>query len=704
MDSIKDPLLHSLLEICKHHYISTHSHSLTSGLALNKGKLSAESIPKAAEKAGLKGAIRNQSLSEVNTLALPALLLLNDGSSCVLKQIDSKTATIHTISGTANISLPTLSEQYSGTVIYFKPNQNQEGLSATTKPTQHHWLLSPLKQAIPIYSEVLLASLFINLFALGTPLFVMNVYDRVLANHAFETLWVLAIGMGLLIAFDLTLKLLRSWFLDQAGHRIDLQLSSTVFSSLLNQRQQSLKIGSSASYLHEFEGFRQFLTSTTITTLIDLPFIFLFLALIGWIAGPLVWIPVTVIPVAILVSFLLQYSLKKHVDLMMQEGSRKQIMVYETLACMSEIKIHNAQSVLQRKWEQLAEQCGHHGLKVRKITQTALSVTQSIQQIAYVFLIVGGVYLVTAGELTMGGLIACSILSGRALAPATQITGLLMRLHQSRSALNGIKQIVNAPKESDIKNTIAPAFIKGDIALQQVSFSWPEQPPVLDNISLSIRQGEKIGILGPMGCGKSTLLSLIAGLTCPTHGRMLIDGIASEQLHPAQWREQLGFYTQDSRLLYGNIKDNITIGQPETTDEELLKVARLTGVTRFCAQHPEGFSRSVGEGGFDLSGGQRQAVALARALLKNPPILLLDEPTSAMDLSEENRFMRELTTLIQDKTLILVTHRPGLLKLVDRLIVLDQGKLVADGPKNDVIKQLNQRTRSTTTNNAEEIA
>ena len=247
-------------------------------------------------------------------------------------------------------------------------------------------------------------------------------------------------------------------------------------------------------------------------------------------------------------------------------------MIYETLACITEIKVCNAQSVLQRKWEHLIEQAGHHGLKVRQLTHTALSATQSIQQVAYVLLIVGGVYLVTAGDLTMGGLIACSMLSGRALAPVAQITGLLMRFHQSRSALNGIKQIVEAPKDCAVENPINPKKIDGNIELKKVSFSWPEQPPVLEDFTLTIRPGEKIGILGPMGCGKSTLLALIAGLHQPISGRYLIDGLAIEQLHPDQWREKLGFYRQDSRLLYGNVRDNIILGHPHTTDETLLKV------------------------------------------------------------------------------------------------------------------------------------
>ena len=696
--SKQDPLLSSLITLCQYHGLPANHHLLTSGLPLVNDQLTPDLLPRAAERAGLKAELRERKINQINPSALPALLILNDQSACILNNIEQTTATVvlpDSNEPASEIPLDTLAEKYTGQVIYFKPNLVQVGLSSQPKASQKHWLLSPVKQALPIYGEVLLASLCINLFALGTPLFVMNVYDRVIANHAFETLWVLASGMGILIFFDLTMKILRSWFLDQAGHRIDLQLSATVFSSLLNQQHRPQQIGSTANHLQEFEGFRQFLTSTTITTLIDLPFIVLFLGIIGWIAGPLVWVPLAAIPVAVGVCYVLQRSLKTHVDLMMQEGSRKQIMIYETLACMTEIKIRNAQGTLQRKWEQLIEQAGHHGLKVKQLTHTALSATQTIQQLAYVALIVGGVYLVTAGELTMGGLIACSILSGRALAPMAQVTGLLMRFHQSRSALNGVKQIVEAPKDSGSQNTVSPTTIQGHIQLQSVSFRWPEQPPVLNDISLTIHPGEKIGILGPMGCGKSTLLSVIAGLQKPTEGRYLVDGLAMDQLHPDQWRSRLGYYMQDSRLLFGSVRDNIIIGQPRTSDETLLKVARLTGVDRFCAMHPEGFYRSTGEGGSALSGGQRQAVGLARAMLNDPPILLLDEPTSAMDLSEENRFVRELAKQSKDKTLIVVTHRPSLLNLVDRLIVLDQGKLVGDGPKAQIIKELHARTQKT---------
>ena len=689
-----DPVLEALAQICRNYGLSGNVHQLTSGLPLRNGCLTPEQVPEAARRVGIKAEIRRRSIEKINPLALPALLIHKDHSVSILEKIADGFAHIRNAqSGYSQQPLGSLAKDYAGKVIYIKPDVRQEGISSKLRTENRRWIFDPVRQALPVYAEVLLASLFINIFALGTPLFVMNVYDRVIANHAFETLWVLGFGMGLLVLYDFVMKLLRSWFLDHAGHRIDLQLSSTVFSAILNQRNQPMQVGVTANHLQEFEGFRQFLTSTTITTLIDIPFIVLFIALIGWIAGPLVWVPLIAIPVAIIVSYLLQQALKNHVDLMMKEGSRKQIVIYETLASLAEIKMQNAQGAIQGKWEQIIEQAGHHGLKVRQLTHSAASATQALQQLAYISLIIAGVYLVTAGELTMGGLIACSILSGRALAPAAQITGLLMRFHQSRSALEGVKQIIESPGENTAINPISPETIKGNIELSNVAFGWHEQPPVLDGINLRINPGEKVGILGPMGCGKSTLLSIIAGLNQPTAGRYLIDGVASDQLHPSQWREQLGYYMQDTRLLFGNVKDNITLGHPDTPDDAFLKVAALTGVDRFCAQHPEGFFRSVGEAGSALSGGQRQAVALARALLNEPSVLLLDEPTSAMDLSEENRFIRELETYIKNKTVVLVTHRPSLLKLVDRLIVLDQGRLVADGAKDDVIRQLGQRTR-----------
>lgn len=691
-----DPLLDSLLSLCALHQRPASRAMLTAGLPLPAQRLNAELLPRAAARAGLQGRWLRRSLAQIPAIAMPALLELREGRSAILlgwaANGDARLLLSESEGGEVQVKAALLAEDYSGQAFFAQPRHRFDVGHGNLIPRARSWFRDTLKRSRWLYIDAVAASLLINLIGLAAPLFVMNVYDRVVPNQATATLWVLAVGITGAYVFDLILKTMRGLCLDLAGKKTDLIISATLFERIIGMamRHRPARVGSFAQNIHEFQTLRDFLASLTLTSLIDLPFTLLVLLVIGLLGGHLVWIPVLAFPLAALFSWLLQKPLEETMEKTMALSAERQSCMIETLSSLDAVKVNNAESERQYQWEQTIGTLSRLELRVRMLSSLAMNITLLIQQFAGVAMIACGVYMIIDGNLSMGGLIACYMLSGRALGPLTQLSGLLTRYQQARLTMANIDQMMELPQERhEDERPLTRQSLQGALEFRQLDFNYPgQQNAALKGVNLVIRPGEKIGIIGRSGSGKSSLAKLLVGLYQADGGSLLVDGIDIRQLDVSDLRHNIGYVPQDIQLFSGSLRDNLVSGARYVEDELVLQAAELAGVHEFARLHPQGYDLQVGERGQQLSGGQRQNVALARALLLDPPILLLDEPTSAMDNTGEERLKQRLAAVIADKTVLLVTHRASMLTLVDRLIIIDRGQVIADGPKAAVMDAL----------------
>jgi ATP-binding cassette subfamily C protein LapB len=541
---------------------------------------------------------------------------------------------------------------------------------------------------------VLVAAFFINVFALAVPIFMMNVYDRVVPNTAFDTLWVLSTGVVLVLVADMVLKSMRGHFLDLASRRVDVDLSAKIMERTLGMRleHRPASVGSFAVNLRSFETLRDFITSTTITTVIDLPFSILFLAVIAWIGWPLL-IPVLLGILAILAYALVSSKkLQRLTETTYQAGAQRNATLIESLTGLDTLKALGAESVMQRKWEDTTRFLAGVGVDLRLATLSVTHFTMFAQQLVTVGVIIVGVFLISEGQLTMGGLIAGSMLSRRSMQPFGQVAGLITQAHNARMALKTLNGLFETPTERREGGAfVSRDNFRGDVTFKNVSFAYPGSDAAsVSGISFSIKAGEHVAIVGRVGSGKSTLTKLAMGLYEPTEGAVLIDGIDLRQLDPGEYRKAVGYVPQDVTLFHGTLRENMTLAHRGVEDDALVRAAERSALIDFVNRHPRGFDMPISERGDSVSGGQRRCIALARSLVHTPGILLFDEPTSSMDNSTEGTIKEELTAYLPGRTLLLVTHRNSLLELVDRIIVVDGGRIVADGAKDGVLTALKQ--------------
>ncbi|WP_271268937.1 type I secretion system permease/ATPase [Silvania confinis] len=691
-----DPLLDALMIVCKLHNIATSRNVLTTGLPLGSHTLTLDAFPRAAGRAGLKARVVQRPLEHITALSLPAILLLKNDQTAVLIGWDAEQQArllpSETEGGEITLSPETLAEHYSGRAIFISPEHEFDAQPTATLPRTKAWFQDTLKLSKALYLDAVVASFLVNLVALGAPLFVMNVYDRVVPNQATATLWVMSVGILIAYVFDFVLKILRGMCLDLAGKKTDLVVSSALFERLLGMKMKLRppRVGSFAQNFQEFQSIREFLSSLTLTAFIDFPFTLLILVVIAVIGGPLVWIPVLCYPLALGVNWLIQRPLMSRVKKTYQLSNERQAMLVETLTGLDAIKINNAQSERQYQWEHLTGQLSKLELRVKSLSSVAVNFTSWLQQASGVAIIVAGVYIIIGGNLSMGGLIACYLLHRRAMMPIGQLCSLITRYQRARMTKATIDRMMDLEQEvQDGEVPLKRETLSGAIELRDVTFCYPgNQYTSLTNVSLTIQPGEKVGIIGRSGSGKSSLAKLLVGFYQPDGGNVLIDGIDLRQLDVHDLRHNIGYAPQDIHLFSGTLRENLVYGASYVDDETMLRAATLTGVHEFARRHPSGYNMQVGERGMSLSGGQRQAVALARALLLDPPVLLMDEPTSSMDNTSEDLIKKALAPVIANKTLLMVTHRASLLALVDRLIIVDNGKIIADGPKESVMSAL----------------
>jgi len=694
------PLLECLLVITRSHGLSASAETLLAGLPLQHDQLTPSSFSRSAKRAGLTSKIVARDLLQLNEALFPVILLLNNNSACVLLELNKDTQSARVVypelaNSSRIISVDELRANYAGRVIYARPEQQFDArTTGIAKVERGHWFWSAIAEHRELYRDVLLTAFIINIFALASPLFVMNVYDRVVPNHATDTLWVLSLGIVLMISADFGLRMMRAWFVDLAASRTDVTLSATIMERVLGMKlsERPVSVGSFASSLQSFEAIRSFISSATVLAFIDLPFVLLFTVVILLISWPLVFPILLGVITSLIYAAAVQHKMHSLSENSMQASAQRNAILVESLQGLETLKTTGAEGRMQAIWEKATLLLSRTSVKMRMLSGSVSSGTAWIQQIVSVVIIIVGVYQIIDGNLTQGGLIAAYMLSARVMGPISQTAALLMQYHYAATALASLEQIMNKPVDRpEGAHWISRARLQGGIEFKQVTFKYPQdEREVLRNISFKINPGERVAILGRNGSGKTTLEKIVAGLYEPNAGTVLVDGIDIRQLDPAELRRNIGYVSQDVNLFYGNLRENIAMGAGHVNDETLLEAVRLSGLSEFVNQHPAGLAMPVGEHGQLLSGGQRQSVTIARALLSDPAILLFDEPTGSMDHSSEEEFKRNIAQYARGKTLIVITHRTSLLELVDRIIVIDAGKIVADGAKEQVVEALRQ--------------
>ena len=706
--AIDKPLLDVLVVLAGHYGRRTSVDMLTAGLPVAGAQLSPALFIRAAEKADLHARLVQRSLKSLkNAPNLPCVLVLREGQACILWGITSKGFEVQfpeTKEEKQVLKPSELNRLYTGYSFFVRPTARvDERAGPALIDTGRDWFWGVFKKHRIIYAEVAAAAVMINLFGLGSSLFVMTVYDRVVPNNAMETLWTLAVGIMVVYIFDFILKNMRAWFLDYAGRKADVQISASLFEQILGMTMAARpsSAGVLASKMREFEGIRDFFTSATLVTLIDLPFVLLYIAFIAILGGPVAFVPLAAIPLVIGVGFWLQKPLNKVIAESLHENALKNALLFETFTGLETVKVQAAEGHMQRSWEEISDEASRTSVKMRKLSSFATNWAVFIQQLVSVWIVIVGVYMITAGNMSMGALIACVILSGRAMAPLAQVAGLMTRMSQSKQSLDHLDEMMRAPVERpQSKHFISKSEMKGRVEFNDVVFHYPDQAtPALNGMNFVIEPGDRVGVIGAVGSGKTTLERLLLNLYQPDSGSVQIDGTDVRQIEPGDLRRSVGTVQQSPQIFYGSVRQNITMGHETASEQAVVRAAEMAGVMEFLADSAAGLDTPVGERGEALSGGQRQAIAIARALLYDPPILVLDEPTASMDPASENRLRKRLEALSKEKTVILITHKGSMLPLVDKLILLDRGKLIAFGPRDEVIANLQARQYGTAAEN-----
>ncbi|HEX2545953.1 MAG TPA: type I secretion system permease/ATPase [Ramlibacter sp.] len=693
-----DPLLDCLVQLARIHGRPATRTALAAGLPVASGGMTPALFTRAASRVGIATRILRRPLEGFDTALLPLVILLQDDQACLLVGWADDGATACVLlpeSGEGEVRMPRaeLAARYAGYAISAQPQFRFDARAPEVAHLrQKHWFWAAVGEQLPLYRDVLLAALLVNVFALALPLFSMNVYDRVVPNFAVETLWTLAIGVGILLVADYVLRVMRGYFVDLASTRIDAKLSTLIMERVLGMRlaERPPSVGAYAATLRSFESVRDFIASATVTAVVDLPFAVLFLAVVTWISWPLVFAPILGVALVLAYGWVVQGRMQQLSETSFRAASLRNATLVEALAGMETIKAHGAERVMQGRLEDTTLFLSRVNAQMRLLSSTVSNGVMSLQQLVNVAMIVAGVYLIHEGMLTMGGLIACTMLAGRAMGPLAQVVGLLMQYHTAKSSLLALESTMNAhPERQDAQAFQSRPQLSGDIEFQNVRFAYPgREESSLRGLNLRIRAGEKVAILGRVGSGKTTLQRLVLGLYAPAEGSVRVDGIDLRQLDPADLRRGIGYVAQDPLLFYGTLRDNVAVAAPFVDDAAVIAALQVGGLASFVNNHPQGLAMIVGERGESLSGGQRQGIAIARAALLAPRILLLDEPTAAMDAQSEMQFKERLRAFAQDKTMVLVTHRSTLLDLATRVVVLDEGRVVADGPREQVMNDL----------------
>jgi ATP-binding cassette subfamily C protein LapB len=719
-----DPLLQALAWLTRHHGKPRSPESLRAGAPV-EGVLAPDGAIRVMREAGYNAGLLRKGIDDIHALLLPAVLLLNGGDACVLvRRLDDPVAVAAgacryevVFPGPEAAAVPAttaeLDPEYSGFMLAVSPQeaaaQNPRAesplLKLADKGLASHWLWGTLKRFTPYYRASMLAALLSNVLMLVSGLVTSVIYDKVIPHQAMVTLWTLTVGAAVALVFDLFARQLRSHLIDLAGRKADLVIGAKLYRQTLGVRMEHkpASAGAYAAHLAQVEMVREFFTGATLSALSDLPFLVIFIGMTFVIGGPLGWVLVLAVPVIMGLSWAIQGALRRAMSTNMQETADLHGTLVESLEGLEDLKTSGAEGRFVRRYERTTAIVAETALTSRSLSSWSMNLSSTLQQAVNLILLVWGVYLIHDGVISAGALIGSVMFASRAIAPLGSLVSLATRYQGARAAMMALNQMMNAPVERDSSRNYVPlSQVTGKVGLHDVGFSYPPQPQhghqqaatestapkVLRNVTLRLEAGERIAILGRIGSGKSTILRMLGGLYQPTEGMVEVDGIDLRQVDPAEYRARVGFVSQEPRLFVGTLRDNVLMGRAHLDAGRLVEVAKLTGLDRVVSGHPMGWDLPVGEMGQLLSGGQRQLVALARALVTRPQILLMDEPTSSMDAQSEMAFLRQLRDAAGTATLVVVTHRPAVLELVQRIAVVDGGRVVMDGPRDQVLAAL----------------
>ncbi len=702
----EDALLQSLVLLTRHHGRERSAASLVAGQVLEGGLTPAQAL-RALDEAGFNAGLLPRPLTEIAGMLLPVVLLLRHGEACVLLRRDPDGtgdgtqyevvmpgAQTHTCRATE----AELAAEYTGVALAATPRpQAGAAHDRGLRDPGAHWLWGTLRRFAPYYRQALLAALLSNVLMLVSGLVMSVVFDKVIPNQAFVTLWALASASALALVFDLVARQLRSQLIDSVGKKADVIVGSLIVRQTLGVRMEHRppSAGAYGHHLGQIEVVREFITSATLSVLTDVPFVLLFVAVVFFVGGPLGWVLVLAVPLILGVAWVIQARLKRSMSENLHQQSQQQASLVEAVEGLEDIKTAGAQARFLQQFEQVTAQAADSALRSRNLSSLANNVAATAQQSVSLVMLVWGVHLIADGVITGGALIGSVMLAGRAIAPLSSLVQLATRYQGARAAMVQLDRLMAVPLERESgRNYVVQPKVSGRLGLHEVIFAYPPPeegqpaPRVLKGVNLKIQAGERVAILGRIGSGKSTILRLLAGLYQPVEGMVEVDGVDLRQIDPVDYRASVGFVSQEPRLFAGTLRENVTMGRPGIDSQRLVAVARLTGLERVAAGHPSGWDLPVGEMGALLSGGQRQLVALARCLVMQPQIVLMDEPTSSMDAQSEVMFLRQMKEAVGPCTLVMVTHRPAVLELVERIVVVDGGRVVMDGPKAAVLAAL----------------
>lgn len=695
-----DPLLTCMALLARLLERPVHLPVLRAGFALDSaGRVPLSAYPDLAHKHGFVAAWSRTRLSSIPSYVLPVLVSLQDGRACVLKSFAGQDAVVlWAESGLQEQRIPLQELQalaHEEVLVVKTGNNAGEQTLTPMRGAAFEWFWGTLWRFRHFYVESMLATVVANILTLASVFFTMNVYDRVVPTQAYASLWTLAIGTTLAVILEFVMRWLKARLVDLGGKKADLAINATLLREImairLENRPQS--VGIFASSMRDFESLRDFFSSSSLVLVADMPFVIMFLALIAMVGGHIVWVPALAVPVLVLVGLWAQRPLMKAMRENMRESGDKQSVLVESVLNLELLKAHNAESYLQRRWEE-SNRAGAESYKtIRSLTNWMMGITTMVQQLVTVAMVVFGVYLIHANQLTQGGLIAAVILAGRAIAPLASVMSLASRYQQASTALETLDGLMKRPRDRvDGRNYVVPDKVEGALQAHAVEFAYPGEHkiPVIRKLSLSIPAGGKMAMLGRVGSGKSTLLRLMAGLYAPLGGSIRLDGVDLQQLEPADVRSHIGYVGQDPQLFMGTLRENLVLCDSWITDSRIHEVLRALNLYELVAAHPRGLDMPITEAGGGLSGGQRQLVAIARMMLREPRLVFMDEPTANMDQNTEARVIAVLKDWLQGRTLLMSTHRPQLLEWADAIAVIEAGQCVAHGPKQEMLDRLSR--------------